>query len=152
MEVLRFEELQAEFMERISRAVYAVLATVDGSQRPRQRIMHPLWDGPTGWMISRPDSLKAVHLRRNPAVSLAYIQDKERPVYIDGFAEWIDSEAEKLRIWELHRLTPPPLGFDPQPHYGSIAHPFFGLLRLTPRRIELGNLLSEPRIWRQPPA
>jgi hypothetical protein len=60
-------------------------------------------------------------------------------------AEWIDDEA-KERIWVLHQNDL--LGFDPQPHYGTIHHPYFGLLRFTPWRIELGALNGEPIIWR----
>lgn len=150
VEVLRFEDLQQEFMARVSVAVYCAMATVDRKDRPRSRVMHPIWDGSIGWVISWPGSLKAKHLARNPAVSLAYIADHAKPVYVDAVADWIDAVYEKRRIWELYRLTPPPLGFDPLPHYGSIEHRFFGLLRLTPWRIELGNLGGEPIIWRQP--
>ncbi len=149
MEVARFEDLQAEFMARVSQAVYSAMATVDRQNRPRSRIMHPIWDGPIGWAISWPASHKANHLAHNPAVSLAYIADRNKPVYVDGVAEWIDAAGEKLRIWDLYKTTPPPLGFDPQPHYGSIDHMYYGLLRITPRRIELGNLNGEPLIWRQ---
>ena len=61
MEVARFEDLQEEFLARVSRAVYCAMATVDRLNRPRSRIMHPVWDGdgPTGWVISRPGSHKA---------------------------------------------------------------------------------------------
>ena len=135
-------------MARVSQAVYCSMATVDHQNRPRLRIMHPIWDGPIGWIISWPASHKAKHLAHNPAVSLAYIFDKEKPVYVDGFAEWIYTAEEKQRIWDLYKTTPPPLGFDPQPHYGSIDHMYFGLLRITPWRIELANLNGEPVIWR----
>lgn len=124
------------------------MATVDGRNRPRTRIMHPIWDGPIGWVISSPSSHKARHLERNPAVSLAYIHERTKPLYVDGIAEWVDLPEEKQRIWDLHRTTPPPLGFDPQPHYGSIHNPLYGLLRITPRRIELADLFGESRIWR----
>jgi general stress protein 26 len=149
MEVAQFEDLKAEFIARVSHAVYCAMATIDHKNRPRLRIMHPIWDGPIGWVISWPESHKAKHLKHNPAVSLAYIQNKEKPVYVDGIADWIDTVEEKRRIWELYATTPPPLGFDPQPHYGTIDHPYYGLLRLTPWRIELGNLAGEPIIWRQ---
>jgi regulator of ribonuclease activity A len=149
MEVARFEEVQAEFMARVSQAVYGTLATIDRKNRPRSRVVHPIWDGSTGWVISWPASHKAKHLAYNPSVSLAYIPDKAKPVYVDAIAEWIDTVEEKRRIWDLHAATPPPLGFDPQPHYGTIDHPYYGLLRLTPWRIELGNLYGEPLIWRR---
>ena len=149
MEAANFEDIQAEFMRRVAQAVYCSMATVDLKNRPRSRIMHPVWDGPTGWAISWPQSHKTKHLQANPHVSLAYIQDKEKPVYVDCTAAWVDDDREKERIWELHKATPPPLGFDPQPHYGTIHHPYYGLLKFTPWRIELGNLGGESVIWRQ---
>jgi hypothetical protein len=148
MDVARFEDLQSEFLARVSQVVYCTMATIDRQNRPRSRVLHPIWEGPIGWVISWPGSHKAKHLARNPAVSLAYIPDKAKPVYVDGIAEWIDADDEKQRIWDLHRTAPPPLGFDPQPHYGSIDHQYYGVLRITPWRIELGNLYGEPMIWR----
>lgn len=148
MEIAHFEDLQAEFLARVSQAVYCTMATVDRQGRPRSRALHPIWEGPIGWVISWPASHKAKHLASNPAVSLAYLPDRDRPVYVDGVAEWIDDPAEQWRVWDLHAATPPPLGFDPQPHYGTIEHHHFGLLRITPWRIELGNLFGEPLIWR----
>src|SRR5687767_5420079 len=88
MEVQRFEDLQAEFLARVSQVVYCIMATIDRQNRPRSRVIHPIWDGPIGWLISWPASHKAKHLARNPAVSLAYIPDKEMPVYVDGVAKW----------------------------------------------------------------
>jgi general stress protein 26 len=147
-EVAKFEALQTEFMRRVTNAVYCSMATVDRTNRPRTRIVHPIWDGPTGWLISWPQSHKAKHLAHNPHVSLAYIQDKEQPLYIECVAEWVEDRVEKTRIWDLHRTTPAPLGFDPQPHYGTIDNPLYGLLRFTPWRIELANLMAESLIWR----
>lgn len=152
MDVAQFSEIQDEFIKRIQNAVYCTMATVDRAGRPRSRVMHPIWDGPIGWVISWPASHKAKHLQRNPYVSLAYIQDKVHPVYVDCRAEWIHDVDEKKRIWKLHAETPPPLGFDPEPHYGTIDHPYFGLLRFTPWRITLANLGSESMIWRSPQA
>ena len=148
MEVTTFAGIQREYMARIQAAVYCSMATIDRKGRPRSRIMHPIWDGPVGWVISWPGSLKAKHLEHNPPVSLAYIHDKNKPVYVDAIAEWVGDEGEKQRIWKLHQDTPPPLGFDPQPHYGDIHHPYYGLLRFTPWRIELGDLQGKPVIWR----
>jgi len=151
MDVARFEDMQIAFMDRVQQAVYCTAATVDSKNRPRSRIMHPIWDGPIGWIISWPKSHKATHLASNPAVSLTYIHDPLKPVYVDCTAVWVDDVAEKQRIWTLHQTLPPPLGFDPEPHYGSINHPYYGLLRLTPWRIELADLHGESLIWRPPP-
>jgi general stress protein 26 len=148
MEVLHFEELQVEFMQRIQQAVYCNVATVDRLNRPRSRVMHLVWDGPTGWGITSPQSHKSRHLLHNPAVSLAYVSAPYKPVYVDCTAAWVDSASEKQRIWELHQNTPAPLGFDPAPHYGSIENPLFGLLCFKPWRVELGDLYGEALIWR----
>jgi hypothetical protein len=110
--------------------------------------MHVVWDGPTGWVITDPNSYKTRHLANNPYVSLAYIHEPLRPVYVDCTATWITAVSEKHRVWELHKTLPPPLGFDPTPHYGTIEHKYFGLLRFTPWRLELAELRLESLIWR----
>ena len=148
MDVAQFEDIQIEFMQRIQQAVYCNVATVDLKGRPRSRVMHVIWDGPIGWIITWPGSHKAKHLANNSYVSLAYVNNPKKPVYVECTAEWVDDISEQRRIWELHRTTPPPLGFDPAPHYGTIAHQYFGLLRFTPWRIELAELGSESLIWR----
>jgi general stress protein 26 len=76
MEVASFEEIQDEFMRRVSQAVYCNMATVDRKGRPRSRMLHPIWDGSIGWVISWKETLKTKHLQVNPYVSLAYILDR----------------------------------------------------------------------------
>lgn len=148
-EITNFAEMQAEFMARVSKVVYCIVATVDRQNRPRTRVMHPIWEGSTGWVISWPQSHKAKHLAVNPHVSLAYLPETAKPVYVECVAEWIEDRTEQQRVWELHQTIPPPLGFDPQPHYGTIDHHYFGILKFTPWRIELGNLGGESLIWRK---
>jgi hypothetical protein len=63
-------------------------------------------------------------------------------------AAWVMEPTEKFRIWELHKATPPPLGFDPEPYYGTIDHKFSGLLQFTPWRVELAELGKESLLWR----
>ena len=110
-------------------------------------MMHPVWEDSTGWIISWPATLKSKHLEHNPHVSLAYIQDRDKPVYIECTAGWVTDRAEQMRVWEFYKTVPPPMGFDPEPHYGSIDHMHFGLLRLIPWRIELYTLRGEAIIW-----
>ena len=147
MEIKNFTDMQDEFMRRVSAAVYCIMATVDPQGRPRTRIMHPVWEGSTSWAISWPLSPKAKHLAPNPYSSLAYIQDTSKPVYVEATAQWITDRDEQWRVWELCKSLPPPLGFDPEPHYGTIDHHYFGILKFTPWRIELGNLGGEPLVW-----
>ena len=89
MEVSSFSEIEAEFIERIHRMVWCNVATIDTLNRPRSRILHPLWEGATGWITTRRNLHKAKHLAHNPYVSLAYIADLAKPVYVDCKTEWI---------------------------------------------------------------
>ena len=76
-------------------------------------------------------------------------------MYAECRAEWRDEPAEKRRIWELYKSVPPPLGYDPQAFWkGGFEDPEYGLLKLTPWRIELsaiGDMMQgvPPRVWRQ---
>ena len=146
METTTFEDIQSQFMERVQSAVYCNVATVDSRGRPRSRVMHLVWEGSTGWVVTDPASYKTKHLAANPHVSLAYLSDPLKPVYIEATAEWITQTEEQLRVWELYKVIP--LGFDLTPHYGTIEHKLFGLLRFTPWRIELAELWKESLIWR----
>jgi general stress protein 26 len=155
VEVQHFSEIEAEFTQRVHTMVWCSMATVDSQQRPRSRIMHPIWDGATGWIGTRRQSHKARHLARNPHVSLAYIADLAKPVYADCTAEWVDDLAEKQRIWQLFKEAPEPLGYDPAPLFGSPESEGFGLLKLTPWRIDLvtfpaPSMDEGTRVWRNP--
>ena len=148
MEILHFEEIQTELMNRTQEAIYCTVATVDLKGRPRSRVMHLIWDGPIGWVITWPESMKAKHLANNSSVSIAYVDNPMKPVYVECTAEWVDEVEEQLRVWELHKTIPPPLGFDPAQGYNTIEDSYFGLLKFTPWRIELAELKAESLIWR----
>jgi hypothetical protein len=153
VEVTDFSEIEAEFIQRVHTAVWCSVATVDSQQRPRSRILHPIWERATGWIGTYRNSFKGRHLAHNPYVSLAYIADISKPVYADCSAEWVDELTEKQRIWTLFATTPPPLGYDPAPLFGSPDHENFGLLKLTPWRIELvtfpAESLAASPVWRR---
>ncbi|MEZ4737131.1 MAG: hypothetical protein R3E79_59385 [Caldilineaceae bacterium] len=65
--------------------------------------------------MTQRDSYKSKHLAANPHVSLAYIADITKPVYIDGTAQWVEDRQQKQRIWDLFKAAPHPLGYDPAP-------------------------------------
>jgi general stress protein 26 len=144
-----FAEIEAEFHSRVQDAVYANVASVDAQNRPRSRILHPVWEGNTGYIATWPFSHKSKHLALNPYVSLTYMKNPIKPVYVDCKAEWIDELNEKQRIWNLFRDTPPPLGYDLAPAFEAVDNPKFGLLKLTPWRIQLYTLepVNESLIW-----
>lgn len=145
MHVETFAELEEPFMERIRAMVWCNVATVDARGRPRSRVVHPVWDGAAGWLGSRRDSFKGRHLALHPYVSLAYVADPARPVYVDARAEWEDSPEVRQQVWDLFLRTAPPLGYDPEPIFKDIAG--FGLLKLTPWRVEVATPPRDTLVW-----
>lgn len=154
MEIATFSEIEKEFIERVHQMVWCNVATLDTRSRLRSRLMHPIWESARGWIGSRRHTLKARHLAHNPYVSLAYIADVARPVYVDCMAEWDDDLASKQHVWELYASAAPPLGFDYGTVFASAAAPEFGILKLTPWRIELADMMNQEnrKVWRNPGA
>ena len=147
-----FAAIESELMTRVNTMVWCSVATIDSQGRPRSRILHPLWEGTTAWITTDPRSLKSRHLARQPYLSLAYVSDVAKPAYADCLAEWIDDPATRRHVWDLCQQTPPPMGFDPTPIYGTPetpgeGQPQFGVLRLTPYRIQLVQWPAPPMIW-----
>ena len=111
--VSTFAEIEEEFIQRVHTVVWCSAATIDRRNRPRSRVLHPIWEGATGWITTRRNSPKIKHLAANPHMSLAYIADPFKPVYVECRAVWNDDLATRQRIWDLLKNTPEPLGFDP---------------------------------------
>jgi general stress protein 26 len=148
-----FRDIEPDFSARVREIVWCTVATTDGKGRPRSRVLHPLWEGSTGWILTSRHSRKEKHLAGNPYVSLSYANQELEQVYADCRAEWEDRSPEKSRIWDLFASTPPPVGYDPIAFWpGGKQDPTFGVLRLTPWRIEVVSLASlmqgGGKIWR----
>jgi hypothetical protein len=150
MEVTSFADIEAAFLARVHTMVWCNMATLDRRNRLRSRVMHPIWEGTVGRIATYPQTLKTKHLAHHPYVSLAYIADPVKPVYVDCRAEWDDRPETKQHVWELFLNAPPPLGYDPAPIFHSIDHPKFGILQLTPWRIELADATGERLVWHSP--
>jgi general stress protein 26 len=147
--VTSFAEIEAEFIQRVHAMVWCSMATLDTKNRLRSRILHPLWEGATGWASARSHSLKATHIAHCSYVSLAYVSDIARPVYVDCTADWESDREKKKHVWEMFRSTPPPAGFDLGNIFKSVDDPEFGVLKFTPWRLELFDV-SNPenrRVW-----
>jgi len=151
-EVASFEEIAAEVHARAARIVWCTVATIDRMDRPRVRILHPIWEGSTAWIMTGRESHKAKHLAHNPHVSLSYWDPQHQQIYADCRAEWIDDPQQKARVWELFKSTPAPYGYDPAMFWpegpDSAA---FGLLRCTPWRVEISHMSPtgfERTFWR----
>lgn len=122
--------------------------------------MHPIWEGSIGWIGTWLTSVKSGHetpslkvtlVRENPHVSLAYVAEILKPVYVDCRAEVIDDPDEKQRFSELARSIPPPYGYDPAEMFGPPEDPRFGVLKLLPSRIALVEFPAPPGkvvVWR----
>lgn len=152
MRVALFTDIEALFQERIVEMVWCNMATLDMHNRLRSRIVQPIWEGSIGWIASHRRSLKASHIAHHPYVSLAYIGDNIRPVYVDGTVAWMDDPVAKHSVWNLAQTAPEPLRYDLTPLYQSADNPNFGVLKLTPWRIELADMFGESRVWSQPAA
>jgi general stress protein 26 len=154
MRVGSFDEIAAELERRTRRTPWCSMATVDARGRLRARIVHPLWDGRTLWLLTERQSPKARHLDRNPYTSLTYLDSAEEQVHVECRASWEERPEEKRRRWDWFAATPPPLGYDPAPFFKEgVEHPSFGCLRLEPWRIELWSLADlmagkPPRVWK----
>ncbi|MGE3073123.1 MAG: pyridoxamine 5'-phosphate oxidase family protein [Dehalococcoidia bacterium] len=149
-----WEELQPDFSRITNRIVWCTVTTVDAKGRPRARILHPVWDGTTGWIATGRQSFKAKHLERNPYVSLSYWDQEHEQVYAECKATWADSQETKNEVWDLVKNAPPPVGYDPGLFWQQgPTDPNFGALRLDPWRIEVYGLRDmmqgkPSRVWR----
>lgn len=141
-----FAEIEQEFLERVTRFIWCSAATVDNKNRPRSRVLHPVWEGKTGWVGTYRQSLKSKHLAHSPYLSLAYIADPMKPVYVDCVAEWQDDPQDKQRFWDWVQTIPEPVGYNPADSF--TFDDTFGVLKLTPFRIEVYHLAVGTKIWR----
>jgi general stress protein 26 len=155
MDIENFSVIEEEFDQRVRKIVWCSACTVDRKGRPRTRILHPIWEGHVGWIATGRNTLKTKHLEENPYISLSYWDPDHKQIYVECKTEWDDDPDQKLRIWELYKSTPPPLGYDPGiiwqegPEDSS-----YGLLKLNPWRIELSSIHEmsvgePPQVWRQ---
>ncbi|MFI5316368.1 MAG: pyridoxamine 5'-phosphate oxidase family protein [Myxococcota bacterium] len=137
-ETLHFADIEKEFLERVERIVWCTVSTVDAKGRPYSRILHPVWEGSTGWIATGRNTLKTRHLAANPHVALSYWDAQHDTAVVQARAEWCDDAATKARIWNLLKDTPPPVGYDPQLFWrGGVTDPGFGVLKIEPFQIQL---------------
>ncbi len=153
-QTVEFEEIATELKRRIDRTVWCSMATSDARRRIRSRIVHPLWEGQVGWLLTERHSPKARDIDGNPWLSLTYIDSAEEQVHIDCRVEWESRPAEKRRLWDWFKSIPPPQGYDPGLFFPKgVDDESFGCLRLLPWRIELWSLADlmagkSPQVWK----
>jgi hypothetical protein len=148
-----FAAVADEFRARVERTVWATMATADARGRPRARIVHPIWEGPVGWLLTGRHSPKGRHLDRTPFASLTYWDQANEQVHVECATRWEDRPEERRRVWDVFRDTPPPVGYDPGLFFtGGPDDRACGVLRLDPWRLELWSLADlvegrPPRVW-----
>ncbi|WP_157246457.1 pyridoxamine 5'-phosphate oxidase family protein [Nonomuraea typhae] len=148
-----FGEIQEAFETYIGDIVYATMTTVDRKNRPRARVLIPIWevvDGePLGWLATYRTPVKAAHLAGNPHTTFSYWTPRQNAVSIDTVAEWVDDIEVKRRVWGLYRTTSPRgAGYNLGNFWRSPSDPKLHVLRLEPWRVQVirgADLHS--RIW-----
>ena len=152
--VASFADIADEFQRRWQRTIWAIMATVGPRGRLQSRLVHPLWEGSTGWLTTGATSLKARHLKSNPFTSLTYWDQTNEQVHIECRAEFVQRPEEKQRVWNLFKDTPFPLGYDPALFFKEGAEgASVGIVRLVPWRVELWSLAelmagTPSRVWK----
>jgi hypothetical protein len=132
------------FVEMAHRIVWATAATVDEQGRPRTRILHPFWewDGTAlvGWIATSPTPLKRAHLEHSPFVSLTYWTPTHDTCTAECGAALVYDDDTRVRIWDLFKHAPAPVGYDPAiipPWKDGPLSPEFAALRLDPWRLRV---------------
>ena len=150
----------AQFIAIAHRVVWCTLATVDRHNRPRSRIVHPVWelsDGSLhGVVATRPTPLKRAHLAHAPHVSCTYWDPAHDVAVAECAARWLDA-AEREDAWERIARAPAPVGYDPATIWpGGPASPEFAVLGLDPWRVSAASAAALARgeraaVWRARP-
>lgn len=136
-------EVAPAFVDMAHRIVWCSAATVDRANRPRSRVLHPIWeweDGVlTGWIGTGPTATKRAHLETSPYISCNYWTENHDTCVAECRAEWAFDLPTRERTWNLFKSTPPPVGYDPAmiPGWDGPDSPGFAVLRLTPWRLRV---------------
>ena len=150
MSSAEFETIAREFHRRVAKTIWCTLATVDSRGRARTRIVHPVWDGATGWFGSRAGTPKLAHITEHPDVALLYWDPDHEQVTIDARATVEPGTQACHDAWAALQVPPPPYGYDPAPIWpGGPESDDFVPIRLAARRIELFG--SPPLVWEAAP-
>ncbi|MEV4889445.1 pyridoxamine 5'-phosphate oxidase family protein [Nonomuraea sp. NPDC055795] len=151
----KFSEIQDAFEAYIGDIVYATMTTVDKQNRPRARVLIPIWevvDGePLGWLATYRTPVKAAHLANNPHTTFSYWTARQNAVNVDTVAEWVTDVEVKRRVWDLYRKTSPRgAGYNLGNFWTSPTDPKLHVLRLEPWRVQVirgSDLRSQ--IWKK---
>ncbi len=137
------DEVAPAFVDMAHRIVWATVASVDRHERPRSRILHPIWrwDGGElrGFIGTTPTRTKRAHLSHTPFVSINYWAPSHDTCVAECRARWAFDDLTRVRIWELFKATPEPLGFDPAriPTWEGPTTESFAVIELEPWKLRV---------------
>ncbi|MBL1093315.1 MULTISPECIES: pyridoxamine 5'-phosphate oxidase family protein [Streptomyces] len=151
-----FSEVQDTFFRYIREIKYATMVTVDRRNRPRARVLLPVWEivngHPVGWLAAYRTPVKTAHLAHNPHTTYAYWSPRQNALFVDSVSAWAEDEESRRHAWDLYlRGGPPGVGYDPV-HYwrGGPDDPQFHVIRIDPWRIQLVRSTDlGSTIWRR---
>ena len=147
-------EIAPAFVEVAHRIVWATVATVDATNRPRSRVLHPLWewDGAAlvGWIATGPTPVKLADLEHSPYVSVNYWDATHDVATAECRASWHLDDETCTQVWRAFEHAPEPVGYDPAiipPWRDGPTSPAFAALRLEPYRLRVmpGSLMLQGR-------
>lgn len=113
----RLADIAQPFLDVAHRIVWCTVATVDDQQRPRTRILHPLWswngERLTGVIATSPTPVKVANLETSPYLSCNYWSPEHDVATADCRATWSFDDATCTEVWEAFKSAPEPVGYDP---------------------------------------
>ena len=136
-------EVAPAFVEMAHRIVWCTVATVDSKNRPRSRILHPIWqwDGEqlSGWIGTGPTPTKRAHSDAHPYMSLTYWTPTHDTCVAECRATWAFDDETRTMVWNLFKHAPAPVGYDPAivPAWSGPTAPAFAAVRLEPWRLRV---------------
>jgi hypothetical protein len=158
MNSTEYADVAERFVAVAHRIVWCTVATVDRRNRPRSRVMHPVWElAESGHLhalaSARPTPLKRAHLAHSPFMSCSYWDPAQDVAVAECRAEWV---ADRRAAWERVQSLAPPVGFDPVMIWpDGPDSPDCAFLHLKPWRLTVRTaaelMAGEPGLtWRAP--
>lgn len=124
--------------------VWCTFATVAPDDRPRTRILHPLWqwdgDELRGVIATGPTPIKRADLDHRPFASCNYWSPSQDVATADCAVSWSFDDQSCTEVWEAFKAAPEPVGYDPaiiEPWAAGPTSDAFAVLRLRPYRLRV---------------
>jgi hypothetical protein len=136
-------EVAPAFVEMAHQIVWCSASTVDAKGRPWSRVLHPIWqwdgDQLVGWIATGPTPLKRAHLAAHPEIALNYWSPNQDTCVAQCRTTWCFDDETRVRIWDLFKSAPQPVGYDPAiiPGWEKPTDAAFAALKLEAWRLRV---------------